>query len=282
VASSSSTKRAAKLARKGKGKRVRFQGGTLFPMIVLGILVLGLAAIVYGRQTRPEADASPPTINDHWHMAYGFEICDADNFTQLSGNKEELDANGQLVSSEFATTGVHSHDDGISHWHTSGSRAVGDRAQLGVFLDVYGVELDDNSLKFPDDQGGKEYVEGETKCGDKDAELRVVVWDSFSDTGKGTTYVSDFNDIRMTNDGMAITIAFVPRNTEVTMPPWAPNLPELGAKDINQTNTPGTATSVPAGSAAPGATTAGSTPASAPTTPGTPSATSAPAPTATG
>ena len=42
-------KKAAKLAKKGKGKKVRFQGGTLFPMVILGILVFGLATIVYAR-----------------------------------------------------------------------------------------------------------------------------------------------------------------------------------------------------------------------------------------
>ena len=72
MVSSSSTKRAARLAQKGKGKRVRFQGGTLFPMIVLLILVIGVGTIVYARASIPAADASPPTIEDHWHMAYGF------------------------------------------------------------------------------------------------------------------------------------------------------------------------------------------------------------------
>src|SRR5690606_39049323 len=73
---SSATKRAAKLAQKGKGKRVRFQGGTLFPMVVAITLILGLALIVYSRQTQPAADSSPPTVNDHWHAAYGFFLCD--------------------------------------------------------------------------------------------------------------------------------------------------------------------------------------------------------------
>ena len=76
-----------RLAQKGKGKRVRFQGGTLFPMVVAIVLVLGLALIVYARTSRPAADASAPqiyrgqdpatgqTIGDHWHGAYGFQIC---------------------------------------------------------------------------------------------------------------------------------------------------------------------------------------------------------------
>lgn len=37
--------------------------------------------------------------------------------------------------------------------------------------------------------------------------------------------------MRITNDGMVFTIAVVPVGTEVSMPPWAPELPELGAVD---------------------------------------------------
>ena len=85
-----------------------------------------------------------------------------------------------------------------------------------MFLDNYGVELDDDSLQFPENQnGGKEYVEGETKCPDgKDGELSVVVWDSPTDTSNGRRYVSGFDDIRIDQDGMVFTIAFVPAGTD--------------------------------------------------------------------
>ena len=279
MVSSSSTRKAARLAQKGKGKKVRFQGGTLFPLIVMAILVLGFGTIVYARQSQPEADASPPTINDHWHIAYGFMLCEPDNFTQLTGALEEADANGQLISDAFRRTGVHSHDDGVIHWHPSTSAAVGTNADLGLFLDVYDVELDDDSLRFPENQGGEEFIEGETKCGDEDAELKVVVWDTFEDTGSGTTYVSDFDDIRITNDGMAITIAFVPSGTDVTMPPWAANLPALGAVDTPPPDSvPAGGTVAPTVSGAttvPGAATGGSAPA------GSAPATSTPSPAAT-
>jgi hypothetical protein len=284
VVSSSSTRKAARLAQKGKGRKVRFQGGTLFPLIVMAILVLGMGTIVYARQSQPEADASPPTINDHWHIAYGFQLCDESK--TLTGDLDETDTNGQLISDAFRRTGVHSHDDGVIHWHPSTSAAVGTRADLGVFLDVYDVELDDDSLRFPENQGGEEFIEDETKCGDEDAELKVVVWDNYQDAGSGTTYVSDFDDIRITNDGMAITIAFVPRGTDVVMPQSAPNLPELGAVDTPPPDSvpPGgtvapTDTTVPGLTTVPGAATGGTTPAaSTPTT--TPPASAAP--TATG
>ena len=229
--SSSSTKKAARLAQKGKGKKVRFQGGTLFPLIVAIVMVLGLGTIVYARQSVPADDSSPPTTNDHWHAAYGFYLCDT--WQQLAGNLEEANTPG---SQRFARTGVHSHDDGVIHWHPFTSSAVGKRAKLGVFLDVYDVELDNDSLKFPDDQlGGKEYIEGETKCGTEDAELQVVVWDSFTDTDDGTTYIANFDNIPIKNDGMVFAIAFVPRDTDVPMPPWAAELVALGAADQGQT-----------------------------------------------
>ena len=47
-----------------------------------------------------------------------------------------------------------------------------------------------------------------------------MVWDHFDDDpSSGTTYVSNFNDIRITNDGMVFTIAFVPKDTDIPMPP---------------------------------------------------------------
>lgn len=243
MASSSSTKRAAKLAQKGGGRTVRFQGGTLFPMVVAIVVVLGILLVFYARQSRPAADASPPTVDDHWHAVYGFYLCD--EWFMLSGDLEERDSTG-FLNSEFARTGIHSHDDGVMHWHAFSSAATGQRATLGLFLDVYGVEIDNSKLEFPEDQrAGLPYQaetgvfeEGETECDIdgslEDAELKVVVWDSISDTSDGTTFIADFGNIRVDADGKVYAIAFVPSGTDVEMPPWAPDLPQLEAIDSAQ------------------------------------------------
>ena len=278
MVSSSSTRKAARLAQKGKGKKVRFQGGTLFPLVVIGVLVAGIALILYARVSRPEADASPPTVDDHWHVAYGFQLCDMESAQRLTGNKEETDAAGQLVSSEYLRTGVHSHDDGVVHWHPTTSAATGHNATLGVFLDVYQVGLNDTELSFPDDQlGGADYVEGETMCGDEDGRLAVAVWNNFTDTGEPTVYTADFDSIRVDRNSMVMVVAYLPESEDprdIEMPPWAADLPALGALDQAPTNvapdgstplapsattatdssTPG-AGSAPAGSEAPAATT---------------------------
>ena len=241
--SSSSTKKAARLANKGQGKKIRFQGGTLFPMVVAIVIVLGLSLVYYSRASRPEADASAPQIDDHWHHAYGFYLCDT--WFQLEGDAEERDSTG-FTNTDFTRTGIHSHNDGLIHWHPFSSAAVGRNAILGVFLDVYGVELTNDKLTFPEEQRAAlpyenetgVFEDGETTCiidgQEEDAELKVIVWDNFSDTDNGTTFIADYNNIRLDKDAKVIAIAFVPDDTEISMPPWAPDLPELGAVDSNQ------------------------------------------------
>ena len=246
--SSSSTKKAARLAQKGKGQKIRFQGGTLFPMVVAIVVVLGLGLIVYARQSRPAADASDPQIGDHWHMAYGFDICG--EWIQLAGNAEERDANGAFLNTNFARTGIHSHDDGVIHWHPNSRAAVGRRATLEVFLDTYDVELDADGLQFPEDQLGQlsavfgdtyadgRFESGETTCTidgeEQTGTIQVVKWDNYTDTDDGTTFVAAFDSIRVDQDAMVFSIAFVPDDTDVEMPPWSPQLPTLGAIDGGQ------------------------------------------------
>lgn len=234
TSSSSSAKKVAKLAQRGKGKKVRFQGGTLFPAVVLGVLVVGLLTIVYARESRPDPGSFPPQVGDHWHAAYGMYVCDG-WLPKLSGAKEEqiTDSDGNTIyaDDEFASTGIHSHGDGVIHWHPYSTKAVGKNARLGLFLDIYDVELSDEALVLPEEQGGEEYRVGEYTCNGEEVEVKVVAWDNFSDTGAGTTYITDLADVALANDGMVFAVAVVPAGTEVTMPPWAKELPELGAAD---------------------------------------------------
>ncbi len=246
--SSSSTKKAARLAQKGKGQKVRFQGGTLFPLIVALVVVLGSALVIYARQSRPAADASAPTIDDHWHHTYGFFLCDS--WVQLDGDGEAQDATGRPTNVEYARTGIHSHDDGLIHWHPFSSASVGSRAQLGVFLGVYGVELSKDVLQFPEDQRAQlpadfqedgRFESGETECtidGEtKTGQLQVVRWDNVSDTGDGTTFIAGFEQIRLDRDAMVVVIAFVPDGTDVGKPPWVDSFEEDALNDSGQLGT---------------------------------------------
>ncbi len=249
--SSSSTKKAAKLAQSGQGKKVRFQGGTLFPMVVTLVIVLGLSLVLYARQSRPSVDASgAPQQSDHWHHAYGFYLCDT--WFQLEGDAEQQ---GSENFTQYARTGIHSHNDGLIHWHPFSSASVGSNARLGVFLDTYGVELSNDEIVFPETQrealenqlSGQDppredilrWEDGDTCTVDgseENAEVQVVVWNNFTDTDDGTTYIADFDNIRLDRDQMVVVIAFVPDNTDVSMPPWAPELPALGEIDSGVIN----------------------------------------------
>ncbi|MFM8529064.1 MAG: hypothetical protein ACKOD2_05190 [Ilumatobacteraceae bacterium] len=235
----SSAKKVARLAQKGKGRKVRFQGGTLFPALIVGISVVGLALIVYSRSSIPDQNV-PPTVEDHWHASYGFYACDT-WLPDLQGNKEETDSNGQLVSDGFRRTGIHSHDDGVIHWHPYSSEATGRNAKLGVFLDVYDVKVSDTKIEFPADQGGAVYEEGVTKCTvdgkEVDGEVVVYAFDAYDNADEVTTYITNFDDIRIKNDTMAFSIVFAPAGTKPGLPPSAAALPELGAADTASATT---------------------------------------------
>lgn len=246
ASSSSSTKKAAKLAQKGQGQKIRFQGGVIFPLAVAATLILGLALIVYARQSLPAADSSPPTIDDHWHAAYGFYLCDS--WYQLEGDLEERNTQGQFINTNFLRTGIHSHNDGVIHWHPYTARAVGRNATLGVFLDTYEVALTNDTLTFTSEAAlsandnfpplnfdpMQEYLESDTKCDGEDAELSVKAWGAFTDTDDGTRFIANMDEVHVDNDGMVFGIYFTAKDADQPMPPWAQNLPQLGAVDTLQ------------------------------------------------
>ena len=235
----SSAKRVARLASKGKGKKVRFQGGTLFPTIIVVILLVGLGLVAYARSGTSSA-TEPPTTNDHWHVSYGFYACDK-YLPNLVGNKEEP------LDDEYFKYGIHSHDDGVVHWHPQ-ALATGKRAKFGIFLDVYDVEVSNSKLQFPEDQNaGAKYEEGEEKCNGKDATLKAFVWDQYDKPDAKKMLIGDFENIRIKKDGMVVVLAFVADDAEVPLPDNAANLQELGAADTGgaPTTTVAGATTVP-------------------------------------
>jgi len=228
------------MAEKGKGKKVRFQGGTVFPVTIALVAVLGLALIIYSR-TSTSALAVPPQASnsDHWHIAFGIYNCD-DWLPNIAGNKEGADTG--VPDEEYVTTGVHSHDDGVIHYHPFTAKASGKNAKLGVFLDVYDIELSDDKLVMPEDQGGLVLEEGVTTCTTKDGDevdgqLSLAVWDDATKPDDYRILTSDMAKARIDRNGMAMAIFFVPEGTPIVAPPTAAQLAELGAVDSGATPT---------------------------------------------
>lgn len=198
------------------------------------VMLLGLGLVVYARQSAPSTN-TPPTVNDHWHVSYGFYVCDQ-QLKDLAGTKEDP------VDPLFVKYGIHSHADGVIHWHPQ-ALATGRRAKLGLFLETYGVKVNTDGITFGSDQNnGTDYLVKSTKCKDKsgkevEAQVSVTVWDQYDQPDAKKKYITDFDNIRITKDGMAIMVSFAAPGTEIPMPATASNLPELGAADSGNATT---------------------------------------------
>lgn len=214
----SSSKKVARLAAKGKGKKVRFQNGTLFPAVVAVVVLIGTLLLVYSRASIPEKNIDP-SVGADWRLPYGFYLCDEWR-EPLSGAKESPDEPGYDL---YLDSGVNSKDDGIIYWNpvSEPSVSAGRNARLDVFLDVYGVELTDSKLTFPEDQGGEVFEEGETECGGEDATLSVITWDSPTDTGDGQRDIANLGQQRVTASGQVFAIVFAADDADPGLPPSA-------------------------------------------------------------
>ncbi|MGE0879758.1 MAG: hypothetical protein AB7L13_18260 [Acidimicrobiia bacterium] len=194
----SSAKKVARAAKAGGRVRVSTQRNLLFPSVMAAVIILGTFLVVYGRSQRTDsAKADPPIANvDHWHTAYGVYICD--KFLEpLNDQNDEL--------------GIHTHGDGVIHVHPFYSSSSGTNARLKLFFDTTKTKISDDKL----DLGSLgSWEEGKDKCGDQDAELQVKVWRSPGDE-KPETFLRNFGSIRFLNDREVMTIAFVPKDTDV-------------------------------------------------------------------
>jgi hypothetical protein len=208
VAKSTSAKKVARLAQRGKGKKVRFQGGSVFPAVVLGVVLAGLGLIAYSRATVPGLDAVAEA-DRQVTIATGFYLCD--EWIVLDGVADP--------ATSFADFGVADLGGGVTLMNSlpaDGSRGP----RFGNFLDAYGVQLNDTRLRLPEGAAGEVlFEEGTTKCDGSDALLSVITWTDLEDPGSASTFITAFPDLRLTTNGMVVAVAFTPRGTSVPLPP---------------------------------------------------------------
>lgn len=256
MATSSSAKKVAKLASRGKGKKVRFQSGTTFPAVVAVVSVVMLLLVAYSRASMPSAESGSPQPEDAWSIAYGIRICDT-WLPSLTGTEAELDedaSTGDLVKVQTAPDA-----DGIIHYHAQTGGATGKNAKLGVFLDVYDIKLTDTVLELPASQVGdgeqRTWDTDNFQCDGKDTQIRVRVWKDYT-SDQFVDNVTSFRNLRFTNNGMVFAIAVVPKDADIPKPDSASTLADLGVIGGSTV----TSTTVPTGD-----TTADTTPASSTT-----------------
>jgi hypothetical protein len=211
VATSSSAKKIARLAeasKNRKGRKVRMQGGSLFPTMIFVIVVLGVGLIAYARQSQERVSALD-TAKQTYFTAFGIYKCDA--FIENLPDATQL---GQDIAT--VKPGAFIESPGVVRWEPqvlSGER----RAKLETIFELYGLKVTNDSIEFPSTlNNGEKITEIDTKCGDKDATVQVVVWDTKAASSKVS--IAELGNVRLTGNGMAITLAFVAKDVEVPQP----------------------------------------------------------------
>ncbi len=214
MARTSSAKKIARLAEKGKGKKVRFQGGSVFPTIVLSVLILGAVLIAYARQSGTVVDASV-TAEQKFATAFAFFNCDAP-----ATDLEQPDAATLSPTDKFAAVTTETPaaiiGDGVVGWlpqALAGQR----KAKLETIFGLYGMTVTDDSITLKD----KKISETDTQCTGKDAKISVYVWESGSVESKLS--IASFGGVKI-DDQMTVVLAFAPDGADVPRPAVADSL----------------------------------------------------------
>lgn len=223
--SASKVARAQRAGRSGGGGGGGRRRELAFPAAVAAIIVLGVLLVAYARGER-DAVANP-TLEDHWHSAYGVYDCESDSFLAPFENQED-------------PFGIHSHGDGLIHIHPFSSQVTGDSARMGVFLDAVGATVTTDAIVLPD---GSELTAG-TECDGEPAIVQVWRWDLDASDGDAEVITDDFDDIRFRKDREAYTIALAPEGAEPVQPPTVSGV-DQASDEIESTGVP--ATTAPAG-----------------------------------
>jgi len=154
-------------------------------------------------------------VGDHWHVAYGIYLCD-EYVGPLQGDLTGED--GFPRGKDYGIVGVHSHNDGLIHFHPFSGLAAGPKANLGLFLSMYGIGISDEQVDLPKYLGGSlfEYV---SVCGEEYGELRVQYWPDATVPTVFDTFTTDLSDVPLIEDGAAVALVFAPTGVAAPPPP---------------------------------------------------------------
>ncbi|MDZ4828368.1 MAG: hypothetical protein SGJ13_18155 [Actinomycetota bacterium] len=145
----------------------------------------------------------PPALGDHWHAAFGVNVCG-----EWLANAPEFHNAADDLSLQ---AGVHSHGDGLVHIHPFVSGEAGANATMGKFFEYGGWSAGADSFEVWD---GAVHQSGDL-C---DGQAAVVSW-----TLNGEAQDGDITAHRLA-DGDVIALALIPEGDEVGRPPSAADL----------------------------------------------------------
>jgi hypothetical protein len=205
----SSSKKVARAARAG-GRTTKGPKRNLgYPLAIAAIVVVGVLVVLIARNDQQEAAATTPTVEDHWHAAYGIYVCDA--FLP------------PLTDTVQDPTGLHTHGDGIAHLHPFNSAAAGDNATLAKWGATTGLSFSDHGFTV----GDTTYDDG-FECSGQPAEVSLNVWSADDTSAEPRVYTgSDIGRFHFGEDHLAITLAVVPAGTAIPPPPSVDDIDKL-------------------------------------------------------
>lgn len=219
--SSSSANKIARLAAKGRrgaGRGVRVTGGSVFPTAIIVVLALGAALIAYARQTDRDLTASD-VATETYYSAVGIYVCD--RWVDLPAPAADA-----AVDEAVAAALVPGASGAVS-WQPqvlAGER----RARLGTLLELWGITLTNDALTFPADiEGGATFTEADDACSGAGGSLQVSSWSDPNSADSRKVSIAELAAVRLTDNGQALTIGFVPERTDLEVPPAVADLAPL-------------------------------------------------------
>jgi len=237
----SSAKKIKRVQQAGVSRAPGQRRNLAYPALIAAIIVVGLVLVFFARDSRQATASVAPTSRDHWHAAFGIDICG-----EFQGNVSDAGPD---------RLGIHTHKDGLIHIHPFGAGASGQNATFGKFASQTGLVLGNGTFTLP---GGKTYKNGD-KCGKDEGRVALYVWPpQASDKTDPRIVTSNLADVRFTEDGQIFVLAFAPKDAKPKLPPSVPALenpndtepPQQGSVNGSiPASTP--ATSAPAGASTP-------------------------------
>jgi hypothetical protein len=191
-------------AGKSKSRRTNAQRATSGGLgwiltTVIGVLVLGglVALLLLRGGDDGDAGATPPQAGDHWHAAFGINVCgeflpDIPAFEARAGTN--------------LRAGIHSHGDGLIHIHPLATDETGDNATVGRYLDYAGGSISADSITVPD---GPTLSNGEP-C--PDGNVGKVRWSVNGEERDGNP--ADYKP----RNGDVVVVGFVPDGQDLGTP----------------------------------------------------------------
>jgi hypothetical protein len=227
----SSNKKVARAAKAGASSGLSRRAGNTswgYYGSIVGAVVVGTVLLVVSIGGQG-ANATPPTLNDHWHAAYGIYDCDH-YLPNINGGS-------------FDVTGIHAHDDGLIHIHPVTSAVTGKRAVLGEFAKTLSMELSNSEIVH---EASGINLQASQKCGEKTATVRYLSFRSAEDT-KPVVLTGNPDKIRLAQ-GQIIAMVRAPKDAKIPAPPSSATLnapADLQGATTNDFGQPNSATSTP-------------------------------------